>query len=227
MEQLARSIHMLGPDKIESLATKKVAVFGLGGVGGYVVEALVRMGVGHLVLIDHDVIDITNLNRQLYALHSTIGKDKVAVAYERCKDINPDVEIECYKEFFLPDDTQDYLIEGCDFVVDAIDSTRAKIALIEMCYTNKVRIISCMGTGNRLDPTKLEICKIEKTINCPLAKIIRKELKDKRIKKVPVLASTEVPIKVQDRKPGSVSFVPSAAGTMIAGYVLRELMEEI
>lgn len=227
MEQLSRSIHMLGPDKIKSLTNKKIAVFGLGGVGGYVVEALTRMGVGHLVLIDHDVIDITNLNRQLYALHSTIGKYKVDVAYDRCKDINPDVEIECHKEFFLPDDTQDYLIEGCDYVVDAIDSTRAKIALIEMCYKNKTKIISCMGTGNRLDPSKLIIGKIEKTINCPLAKIIRKELKDKRIKKVPVLSSIEVPIKVQDRKPGSVSFVPSTAGTMIAGYVIRELMEGI
>ena len=226
MEQFARIVKMTNQEWLENLHTKKVAVFGLGGVGSYVVEALVRNGIGEIVLVDHDKIDITNLNRQLYALHSTIGMNKVDVAKRRCLDINPNLKITTYQQFYLPDQGMEDIFSDCDFVVDAIDTVKAKIALIENCHKLKIRIISSMGTGNKLEPESFEIADIFKTSVCPLARVMRRELKIRGIKKCPVLYSKEQPQKVADATPGSVSFVPSVAGLMIAGYVIKELVKE-
>lgn len=226
MEQWERTAMLFSTEKIEYLKAKKVAVFGLGGVGSYVVEALCRMGIGELVFIDHDVLDITNLNRQLYALHSTIGHYKVDVAKRRCKDINPDCKITVYKEFYLPDKGLEYMFDTCDYVVDAIDTIKAKISLIETCFHQDIPIISCMGTGNKLNPSLFQIEDIEKTSVCPLAKVMRKELKQRNITKCKVLYSKEQPIKVTQRTPGSVSYVPSVAGLMIAGFVIEELIKK-
>ena len=226
MEQFARIVKMTNQEWLENLQTKKVAVFGLGGVGSYVVEALVRNGIGEIVLVDHDKIDITNLNRQLYALHSTIGMNKVDVAKRRCLDINPNLKITTYQQFYLPDQGMEDIFSDCDFVVDAIDTVKAKIALIENCHKLKIRIISSMGTGNKLEPESFEIADIFKTSVCPLARVMRRELNIRGIKKFPVLYSKEQPQKVADATPGSVSFVPSVAGLMIAGYVIKELVKE-
>lgn len=226
MEQFARIVKMTNQEWLENLQTKKVAVFGLGGVGSYVVEALVRNGIGEIVLVDHDKIDITNLNRQLYALHSTIGMNKVDVAKRRCLDINPNLKITTYQQFYLPDQGMEDIFSDCDFVVDAIDTVKAKIALIENCHKLKIRIISSMGTGNKLEPESFEIADIFKTSVCPLARVMRRELKIRGIKKCPVLYSKEQPQKVADATPGSVSFVHSVAGLMIAGYVIKELVKE-
>ena len=226
MEQFARIVKMTNQEWLENLQTKKVAVFGLGGVGSYVVEALVRNGISEIVLVDHDKIDITNLNRQQYALHSTIGMNKVDVAKRRCLDINPNLKITTYQQFYLPDQVMEDIFSDCDFVVDAIDTVKAKIALIENCHKLKIRIISSMGTGNKLEPESFEIADIFKTSVCPLARVMRRELKIRGIKKCPVLYSKEQPQKVADATPGSVSFVPSVAGLMIAGYVIKELVKE-
>lgn len=223
MEQFARTIKIIGEQPIQQLHQKKVAVLGLGGVGSYVVEALCRVGVGHLVLVDHDVVDITNINRQLYALHSTVGKKKVDLAKARCYDINPNVIIDTYDMFYLPGEEKEYILEGCDYVVDAIDTIKAKIALIEACNTLNIPIISSMGTGNKLNPSLFEITTINKTSVCPLAKVMRRELKNRGIYKTNVLYSKELPIQTQDRTPGSVSFVPSSAGLKIASFVFEEL----
>ncbi|WP_027090596.1 tRNA threonylcarbamoyladenosine dehydratase [Thomasclavelia saccharogumia] len=226
MEQFARIVKMTNQEWLENLQTKKVAVFGLGGVGSYVVEALVRNGIGEIVLVDHDKIDITNLNRQIYALHSTLGMNKVDVAKARCLDINPNLKITTYQQFYLPDQGMEEIFSDCDFVVDAVDTVKAKIALIENCHKLKIRIISSMGTGNKLKPECFEITDIFKTSVCPLARVMRRELKIRGIKKCPVLYSKEQPQKVADATPGSVSFVPSVAGLMIAGYVIKELVKE-
>ena len=226
MEQFARIVKMTNQEWLENLQTKKVAVFGLGGVGSYVVEALVRNGIGEIVLVDHDKIDITNLNRQIYALHSTLGMNKVDVAKARCLDINPNLKITTYQQFYLPDQGMEEIFFDCDFVVDAVDTVKAKIALIENCHKLKIRIISSMGTGNKLKPECFEITDIFKTSVCPLARVMRRELKIRGIKKCPVLYSKEQPQKVADATPGCVSFVPSVAGLMIAGYVIKELVKE-
>ena len=226
MEQFARILRMLDSKWLGNLQNKKGAVFGLGGVGSYVVEALVRCGIGGIVLVDHDKIDITNLNRQLYALHSTIGMNKVDVAKERCLDINPNLNITTYQQFYLPDQGMENIFCDCDFVIDAIDTVKAKIALIENCYKLKIPIISSMGTGNKLEPECFKITDIYKTSVCPLARVMRRELKQRGIKKCIVLYSEELPQKVDGATPGSVSFVPSVAGLMIAGYVIKELAKE-
>ena len=226
MEQFARIVKMTNQEWLENLQTKKVAVFGLGGVGSYVVEALVRNGIGEIVLVDHDKIDITNLNRQIYALHSTRGMNKVDLAKARCLDINPNLKITTYQQFYLPDQGMEEIFSDCDFVVDAVDTVKAKIALIENCHKLKIRIISSMGTGNKLKPECFEITDVFKTSVCPLARVMRRELKIRGIKKCPVLYSKEQPQKVADATPGSVSFVPSVAGLMIAGYVIKELVKE-
>ena len=210
MEQFARIVKMTNQEWLENLQTKKVAVFGLGGVGSYVVEALVRNGIGEIVLVDHD----------------KIGMNKVDVAKARCLDINPNLKITTYQQFYLPDQGMEEIFSDCDFVVDAVDTVKAKIALIENCHKLKIRIISSMGTGNKLKPECFEITDVFKTSVCPLARVMRRELKIRGIKKCPVLYSKEQPQKVADATPGSVSFVPSVAGLMIAGYVIKELVKE-
>lgn len=226
MKQFARIVRMLDQKCLENLQSKKVAIFGLGGVGSYVVEALVRNGIGEVVLVDHDIIDITNINRQLYALHSTVGMNKVDIAKSRCLDINPNLKITTFQQFYLPELNMEDIFSDCDFVIDAIDTVKAKIALIENCYKLNIPVISSMGTGNKLNPELFEISDIYKTSVCPLARVMRKELRIRGIKKCPVLYSKEQPQKVNGATPGSVSFVPGVAGLMIAGYVIRELVKE-
>lgn len=220
--QFDRTIALVGEEQIQQLKQKKVAVFGLGGVGSFVVESLVRAGVGRLILVDKDVVDITNLNRQLYALHSTIGKAKAEVAKQRCLDINPDVIVESYQEFYL--NKGQINLEGCDYVVDAIDNVTAKLLLIEECKEREIPIIVCLGTGNKIDNTSFHITDISKTTICPLAKVMRKELKERGIKNVKVVYSTAEPV-LKRQVPASISFVPPVAGLYLAGEVIRDLIK--
>lgn len=235
-EQFAREQLLLGKEGIEKLFHSSVAVFGIGGVGSYVAEALGRAGIGKIALIDHDTVSLTNLNRQLIALHSTIGKRKTSVMKQRLLDINPDMQVLEYPIFFTADHADEFDFSGYDYIVDAIDTVSSKILLIEKAKAAGIPIICSMGTGNKLDPSRFEITDLEKTSVCPLAKVMRRELKKRGISKVKVLYSKEEPKKLfpdgleEERKgthpaPGSVSFVPSVAGLMIAGAVIRDLTE--
>ncbi len=230
LEQFSRTELLIGKEAIEKLNKTKIAIFGIGGVGSYVAEGLVRAGVGKFILVDNDKISLTNLNRQIIADHKTIGKSKVQVAKERILDINPNAEIEIYEEFFMPE-TKGILDETVDYIVDSVDTVTAKIELVVRANKLNIPIISSMGTGNKLDPTKFEVTDIYKTSVCPLAKVMRKELKSRGIKKLKVLYSKEEPIKVletsENRKkvPGSISFVPSVAGLIIAGEVIKDIIK--
>ncbi len=223
MDFTRRTELLLQKEGIENLAGMKVAVLGLGGVGGYVVEILARSGVGHLVLIDNDVVDVTNINRQLIALHSTVGQSKCELFKTRCQDINPEIKITGYQEFYLPGQNKEYMFGDCDYVIDAIDTITGKLGVIEYCKSHGIPVISAMGTGNKLNPELLQISDIYKTRVCPLARVMRRELKKRNISDLDVVYSTEDPIKLNQRTPGSVPFVPSVAGIMIAGYVVRKL----
>ena len=224
LDQFSRTELIIGRDAINKLHNSKVAVFGIGGVGSFVVESLVRAGVGKFVLVDKDEVDITNINRQIIATYNTIGKAKVEVAKERILEINPKVEVEIYKEFFLPE-TEGILDNSIDYVVDCVDTVTAKIELVVRANKLNIPIISAMGTGNKLDPTKFEVSDIYKTSVCPLAKVMRKELKARNINKLKVVYSKEEPIKHKDQQvPGSISFVPSVAGLIIAGEVTKDLI---
>jgi len=234
MEAFSRSGLLLGPEAMEKLKNARVAVFGLGGVGGYVVEALARTGVGYLELIDHDTISLTNINRQILATHSTLGMAKAEAAKARVLDINPEAEVVARKEFFCPDTAEDFDFSRYTYVVDAVDTVTAKLALVSACQAAGVPIISCMGTGNKLDPSKFQIADISKTSVCPLARIMRKECAKRGIRHLTVLFSTEDPIDPakadeplpEGRRalPGSVSWVPSVAGLMIAGRVIADII---
>lgn len=229
-DQFSRTELLIGKEKIEKLKNSKVAIFGLGGVGSYVLEACVRAGIGNLVLVDKDEVDITNLNRQIIATRKTIGKPKVEVAKERILEINPDANVEIYQEFFMPE-TKGILDESIDYIVDAVDTVTAKIELVVRANKLNIPIISSMGTGNKLDPTKFEVSDIYKTSVCPLAKVMRKELKTRGIKELKVVYSKEEPIKIQaynelkKQVPASISFVPSVAGLIIAGEVIKDILE--
>lgn len=222
MSQFERSEKIIGREAQARLASARVILFGVGGVGSYAGEALARAGIGHLTLVDKDVVDLTNVNRQLIALHSTVGQPKVEVAAARYRDINPAAEIRAIRETVLPENVADFHLETYDYVVDAVDMVTAKLALIADCYAKDVPILSCMGTGNKLDPSRFEVAPIEKTSVCPLAKVMRRELKARGIKKVKVVYSKEEPLKKQT-PPGSMSFVPGAAGLVMAGEVIRSL----
>ena len=230
-DQFSRTELLIGKKGIEKLKDSKVAIFGLGGVGSYVLEACVRAGIGNFILVDKDEVDITNLNRQIIATRKTIGKPKVEVAKERILEINPDANVGIYKEFFMPE-TKGILDESIDYIVDAVDTVTAKIELVVRANRLNIPIISCMGTGNKLDPTKFEVSDIYKTSVCPLAKVMRKELKTRRIKKLKVVYSKEEPIKRQESNelgkqvPASISFVPSVAGLIIAGEVVKDILKE-
>lgn len=235
LHEYSRTELLIGEEGLDKLAKAKVAVFGIGGVGSYVVEALARCGVGSLTLVDSDEVSLTNLNRQLIALHSTIGKAKTQVAKERVRDIDPGILVHTYETFYGPQTRNLFHMEEYDYVVDAVDTVSAKLLLIEEAQKSGTRIISCMGTGNKLDPSRFEITDISKTVNCPLAKAVRTELRKRGIKKVKVLYSKELPVKGQTSGeetkgtagrpvPGSISFVPSVAGLMIAGAVIRDLL---
>lgn len=222
-DRLSRTRQLIGEKAVNKLWQSRVAVFGIGGVGGYVCEALVRAGVGAIDLIDRDQVDLTNINRQIIASHSTIGRDKVEVMKERILDIDPEIRVKTYKCFFLPDTEFDFT--PYDYVVDAIDTVTAKLDLIVRAKEAGVPVISSMGTGNKLDPGRFQIAPISKTSVCPLAKVMRRELKKRGITDVKALYSTEEPVKQEKRgSPASISFVPSAAGLMIAGEVVRDLI---
>lgn len=233
-KQFERESLILGEEKIESLHNKTVAIFGIGGVGGYVCEALARSGIGRFILVDNDEINETNINRQIIALHSTIGKSKVDVMKERIIDINPDAVVEISKTFYLPEKSDEFKFDKYDYVVDAIDTVTAKLDLIVKCNKLNVPIISSMGTGNKLDPSKLIITDITKTKIDPLAKVMRKELKNRNIKHLKVVYSEEIPIKpLKDISegagrrsiPGSSAFVPPSAGLLIASEVVKDLIK--
>ena len=232
MSEFIRSEMLLGSNALKKLNSSSVAVFGIGGVGSYVCEALARCGVGNLTLIDSDTVSASNINRQIIALHSTVGRNKTDVMLERIKDINPNASVTAINMFYTPQNSEEINISKFDYVVDAIDTVTSKIDIIKRCYENGVNIISSMGTGNKLDPSLFNISDISKTHTCPLARVMRKELKELGIHKLKVLWSPEKVISpapltddCQKRQtPGSVSFVPSVAGLMIAGEVIMDLI---
>ncbi len=220
----SRTEMLLGEKGIEKLSRARVAVFGIGGVGGYVCEALARTGIGKIDLFDADIVSESNLNRQIIATVKTIGKLKVDVMKERLLEINPNIEVRTYPIFFSEKNQNEYDFNDCTYIVDAIDTVRSKIALILKAQNEGINIISSMGTGNKLDPTKLEVADIYKTEVCPLAKKMRKELKQNRVKKLKVVYSKEEPIKTEERIPGSIMTVPATAGLIIAGEVIKEII---
>lgn len=248
LTQFSRTELLFGKEAMDKLAGSKVAVFGIGGVGGYVCEALVRSGVGAFDLIDDDKVCLTNLNRQIIATRSTVGKYKTDVMRDRMLDINPNVEVEVHKCFILPENADDFPWDSYDYVVDAVDTVTAKIALVMKCKEKNIPIISSMGAGNKLDGSQFKVADIYKTKVCPLAKVMRRELKKRGIKKLKVVYSEEIPTrpiedmaiscrnncicppgaehKCTERRdiPGSVAFVPSVAGLIIAGEVAKDLI---
>ena len=248
LNQFSRTELLIGKQGIEKLQNAKVAIFGIGGVGSFVVEGLARAGVGNFILVDDDKVCLTNLNRQLIATHKTVGKFKVDVAKERILDINPNANVEVYQEFFMPD-SKEILDTSVNYIVDAVDTVTAKIELVVRANRLNIPIISCMGTGNKLDPTRFKVTDIYKTNICPLAKVMRKELRARGIKALKVVYSEEEPIKpnetvesscktncicppgtkrkctARNQVPGSMSFVPSVAGLIIAGEVIKDIIK--
>ena len=220
-----RTALVFGEAAIKKLNNRRVAVFGIGGVGGYVVEALVRGGVGELTLIDGDTVAESNINRQIIALHSTVGEYKAEVAKKRALDINPDAKITAYNGFYSAVTASDFDFTKFDYIVDAIDRVTDKLEIITRAKSAGVPVISCMGAGNKLDPTAFEIADIYKTSVCPLARVMRAELKKRGVESLKVVYSKEPPVKTEQRTPGSVSFVPSVAGLIIAGEVIKDLIK--
>lgn len=220
-----RTRSLIGDEALRKLKNSHIAVFGLGGVGGYAVEALARAGVGKLTLIDNDRVNESNLNRQIIALNSTVGLKKTEAFAARIRDINPQAVVFTEDIFFLPENRNEIDFSLFDYVVDAIDTVSGKIAIIEGCKQCGVPVISSMGTGNKLDPTAFKVTDISKTSVCPLARVMRYELKKRGIRKVKVLYSTEQPVKQGDRTPSSISFVPSVAGLIIAGEVIKDIIK--
>lgn len=226
---LSRTELLIGEQSLEKLQNSTVAVFGCGGVGSYAIEALARVGIGHLVIIDNDMIDVTNINRQLIADTTTIGKFKVEVAKERILKINPSSQVTAFQEFYTEENASLLIHTNYDYIIDAIDSVTSKLSLIEHAYTQNIPIISSMGTGNKLDPTMFEITDISKTSVCPLAKVMRKELKRRGISHLKVVYSKEIPSRENadetlKRTPSSISFVPSVAGLILASEVVKDLI---
>lgn len=227
--QFSRTELVYGEGTIEKLSGKRVAVFGIGGVGGYVCEALVRSGVQAFDLIDSDKISLTNINRQIIALHSTVGRSKTEVMKERMLDINPDVDVRIHNKFFLPDNADEFPFGEYDYVVDAVDTVAAKLEIITRCQAMGVPVISSMGAGNKLDPSRFRIADIYSTTMCPLAKVMRKELKARGVKALKVVFSDEPPRKsvISDGRrnaPGSTVFAPSVAGLILASEVMKDLV---
>ncbi len=233
--EFERAAMIIGQEGVQLLAQKHVAVFGVGGVGGAVCEALARAGIGTLSLFDSDVVSISNINRQIIALHSTIGKHKTQVMAQRIKDINPRCIVNTYEVFYLPENADSYPLNAYDYVVDAVDTVSAKLEIIRRAAAEKIRVVSAMGAGNKLYPERFEVARIEKTEGCPLARVMRRELKKLNISGVKVVYSQETPHEYTQRQetapqgsrasaPGSVSFVPPTAGYMLAGVVVRDLL---
>lgn len=236
IHEYSRTELLLGEKGLKKLRNASVMVFGVGGVGSHCIEALARSGVGKLILIDNDTVSLTNINRQSIAYHSTVGKYKTKVMEERIRDICPEIQVVTHELFVLPNNLETLFTEKVDYIIDAIDTVTAKLAIVELAKEKNIPIISSMGTGNKLHPELFEITDLSKTSVCPLCKVMRKELKARGIKKLKVLYSKEIPVDITDRIteeekgnrrtiPGSVSFVPPVAGLIIAGEVIRELAE--
>ena len=234
MDQFSRTRMLLGDEAMARLRAARVAVFGVGGVGGYVVEALARSGVGALDLIDNDTVALTNLNRQIFATWDTIGRPKVEVAAQRIASIQPECEVKTYQTFYLPETEQEFNFTAYDYIVDAIDTVAAKISLVLKAQKAGTPIICALGTGNKLDPTRLKLGDIYETSVCPLARVMRRELRKRGVERLTVLWSEEEPIKPlppeeeTERRglPGSSAFVPAAGGLIIAGRVVRDLIQK-
>ncbi len=227
-EELVREAMLIGEDAVSRLEKSYVALFGLGGVGSYAAEALARAGVGRLLIVDSDTVSKSNINRQLCALQSTVGKYKTDVVAERLLDINPDLKIEISREFVLPENIDTFDFSQFDFVIDAIDTVSAKLAIAERCIASNTKMISCMGTGNKLNPLLFSVTDISKTDTCPLARVMRRELKKRNILHLPVLYSTEkaiVPAHPDEKPvPSSISFVPSVAGLIAASEAIKSII---
>ncbi|MCQ2911283.1 MAG: tRNA threonylcarbamoyladenosine dehydratase [Clostridia bacterium] len=237
-EENIRTEMVLGKGTSDILKNKTVAIFGIGGVGGHACDALARLGIGNFVLVDNDTVSLSNINRQIIALHSTVGKYKTEVMKERILDINPDCNVEVINKFFLPENSSEFDFEKYDYIIDCIDTVSGKIELVMKANEFNKKIISSMGTGNKINPTQFEVSDIYKTSVCPLAKVMRKELKDRKIKKLKVVYSKELPIEsdkelldivMKDNEskrsvPGSVSFMPSVAGLIIASEAAKDLL---
>ena len=227
LHKFDRLSKVIGDDNVLLLSEKTVLVLGVGGVGGYVCEALARSGIGKLIIVDFDLVDETNINRQIIALDSTVGLKKVDVLEKRIKDINSGCEVIKIDKFIDKDNFLELFNYNIDYFVDACDTMTVKKMVITECIKRKIKFISSMGTGNKIDPSKLEIIDIRKTVNDPLAKVIRKFVKDEKINsKVMVLSSSELPVKTGDRTPGSTAFVPASAGLLIASYVVRQFISK-
>ena len=224
-EQFSRTAQLLGNENVEKLFDKHVIVFGVGGVGGYVVEVLARSGIGKISIVDNDVVNESNINRQIIALHSTVGMQKVEVLKNRILDINPECQVFVYNQFFLPENSNDFDFSIYDYVVDAVDTVTAKLEIIKKSKESNVPVISSMGTGNKLNPMGFKVSDISKTKVCPLARVMRNELKKRGISKVKCVYSEETPV-IQTQTPASVAFVPSVAGLLIASEVVKDLCIE-
>lgn len=233
MEELSRTEMLLGKEAVDSLKNKRVIVFGVGGVGGYVCEALARTGVGQIDLVDNDTVSLSNINRQIIALHSTVGRSKVEVMRERIFDINPEIKVNAYNMFFVPESSKEIDISQYDYVVDAIDTVSGKIELVMLCKEAGVPIISSMGAGNKLDPCAFKVSDIYKTSVCPLARVMRNELKKRGVKKLKVVYSEEPPVSQEistpvngKRPPASIAFIPSVVGLIVASEVIKDLTQD-
>lgn len=235
-EEFVRTALITGERAIEKLNESRVAIFGIGGVGGFAAEALARAGVGRFVLVDNDRVSLSNINRQIIALHSTVGRLKTEVMKERILDINPLAEAECRNAFYLPESAADFDFESYSYVVDAVDTVTAKIDIVMRAQAAGVPVISCMGAGNKLDPTAFRVADIYETSGCPLARVMRSELKKRGVKALKVVYSTEkaiapvlsdgvLPDPMRRQTPGSISFVPSVAGLIAAGEVIKDLIK--
>lgn len=224
MDIFSRTERLIGEDALRKLQNSNIIIFGLGGVGSYTAEALARSGIGKMTVVDKDTVDITNINRQLYALRSTVGKPKAEVARERILDINPECEITAIQKMYLPENSEDFVLSQYDYIVDAIDNVTAKIDLAVKAEELGIPIISSMGTGNKLDPTAFKVSDIYKTSVCPLCRVMRTQLKKRGVKKLKVVYSEEMPKTDGERTPASISFVPPAAGLIIAGEVIKNII---
>lgn len=229
MEELSRTSALIGEENVQKLKRKKVIVLGVGGVGGYICEALARTGVGQIDLVDSDEVSLSNINRQIIALHSTVGQKKVQVMKARIGDINKNIVVNTFDKFITKDNLNEFNLKNYDYVIDAIDTVSSKIAIAELCYNEGINVISSMGAGNKLNPCAFKVSDIHKTTVCPLAKAVRTELKKRGVKKLKVVYSDEIPVvppqidEEGKRVPSSVAFIPSVAGLIIASEVIKDL----
>lgn len=231
-EQFSRTVRLIGEEKFLKLNSSKVAVFGIGGVGGYIAESLARAGVGEITLVDKDSVSESNINRQIIALHSTVDRPKVEAMRERLLDINPKIKINTYEEFYLPDNADLFVLKEYDYIADAVDTVTAKLELVSRAKSENIPIISAMGAGNKLDPTKFEVADIFDTSVCPLCRIMRRELKNRQISSLKVVYSKEPPeirdMAIGENKkpiPSSISFVPPVMGLIMAGEIIKDLIK--